>query len=75
VSDKVKRVWRVGESPVSLCFLYGPLGMIEATLYCPGCGEYAMTDTCGKDLVYECACGARLRLRLEPTLEELEPDA
>ena len=69
---RVKRVWRVGEEPVRLMFYFGPLEVIEAEFQCPGCLQYVHGDYSEGDRVYECACGARLRLVLEAGLQELE---
>jgi len=72
--SRVKRVWRQDEEPVNLRFVFGPLGSIEATFLCPGCGQHVWGDYGEGDRVYECECGARLRLRVEATLEEMEEE-
>jgi len=69
---RVKRVWRVGEEPVNLRFIFGPVGVIEAAFRCPGCELDVWGDYGEGDRLYECQCGAHLRLVLEPGLEELE---
>jgi len=68
----VKRVWRMGEPPVNLGVMYGPLGMVGTAFLCPGCGENVTVEDSGEDLFYHCGCGAHLHLTIEPRLEELE---
>jgi len=70
--SRKRRVWRVGEKPVNLSVLYGPLGMVGTRFRCPGCGQHVEVEDEGEDLFYHCECGARMRLRIEPGLEEVE---
>lgn len=68
----VKRVWRVGEPPVNLSVVYGPLGMVGTSFLCPGCAQTVTVEDSGEDLVFHCECGAVLHLRIEPRLEKLD---
>jgi len=72
VERKVKRVWRVGERPVNLSVLYGPLGMVGTRFRCPGCERDVEVEDSGEELSSHCDCGAHLRRTAGPGLAERE---
>jgi len=74
MSDNVKCVWRVGEKAAGLQFHYGPLGIQAVGFWCPHCDSFIQRSVHSLVMNYTCDCGARFRLRVQPALEELEPD-
>ena len=69
---RVKRVWEMGEKPVDV----SPYRDYDVGLYvsafCPQCGMTLHGGPGTGPWYIACACGAKLRLVLEATLEELE---
>ncbi|MCK4300180.1 MAG: hypothetical protein KAX80_11640, partial [Planctomycetes bacterium] len=72
VEREVVRLWHVQERPVNLTLISGPLGIVRATFRCPACGRISGLEYCGEEVLYDCQCGAHLRLTVEPGLAELE---
>ena len=72
--SRVKRRWWIGEKPVNLTLLDGPLGIVEAEFWCPGCGQHVRADREELEGFFWCSCGARLRLSFAATLVELEEE-
>ena len=74
MSEKAIRVWLPCEKPVCFYPAYRRDELVGAGWHCPKCGERAEVGAGDDDRFFMCACGARLRIYLVPTLVELDPD-
>lgn len=75
MSDKVKRQWGLDQGMPSLSLSVHARRGLRYSFRCPGCDRWREGRLIMSLQMTACECGCLLRVRINATLEELEPNA